>query len=297
MVIVESIGNPNCRLGECPIWNESEQALYWTDILAKRLWRYDRQRGAIEIVWQGEMMVGGFAFTGDNGIVLCTEKGVYKLRRSTSEAPPGELELLFEIPMAADERFNDITTDPRGRVLAGTLTDRRVEGVLYRLERGKNPIPVLRDIGTSNGMTFSLDQRYFYHTDSHVRTIRRYDYDIETGAIGNPEVVYEAREENGVPDGITMDSEGCIWVACYRGGKVVRIDSEGRMIQEVPVPAIQVSSVAFGGASLNELYITSACQGASDQNDGIDSEGRYLGGAVFRAPLTVTGRIEWRANL
>ena len=296
-VAVDSIGNPICLLGECPIWNDDEQALYWTDIPGQRLWRYDRGRGTMGVAWQGDMMVGGFAFTKANDIVMCTDKGVWKLHRGKDREAHGDLELLFEIPMAADERFNDITTDPRGRIFAGTLTERRVEGVLYRLERGKAPVAVLGDLRTSNGMTFSLDLRHFYHTDSRVRTIRRYDYDIESGAIEHPQVFYEGRETDGVPDGITMDAEGCLWVACYRGGKVLRLDSAGQVIDEIAVPAAQVSSVAFGGAALNELYITTGSQGAADLSSGRDSEGRYLGGAVFRATPGAAGRTEWRADL
>jgi sugar lactone lactonase YvrE len=239
------------------------------------------------------MTVGGFAFTAANDIVLCTDKGVFKLHRQRG----GELQMLPEIPMAADERFNDITTDPRGRIFAGTLTERRVEGVLYRLERGKGPVAVLGDLRTSNGMTFSLDLRHFYHTDSRVRTIRRYDYDIDSGAIDHPEVFYEGKEADGVPDGITMDMEGCLWVACFRGGKVLRLDGAGRIIDEIPVPAAHVSSVAFGGAGMNELYITTGSQGTADSSGGGDREGRDLGGAVFRAILPVAGRREWRADL
>lgn len=294
---VDSIGSPICHLAECPIWNDAEQALYWTDILEKRLWRYDRGRGTIEPAWEGDLMVGGFAFTEANNIIMCTNKGVYRLSRQAGTATRAELQLVFEIPMASDERFNDVTTDPRGRMFAGTLTDRREEGVLYRLERGRAPTPVLRDIGTSNGMTFSLDLRYFYHTDSHVRTITRYDYDVESGVIDSPQLVYEGRKEDGVPDGITMDAEGCLWVACWRGSKVLRLDGEGHIIGELAVPAMQVSSVAFGGEGMNELYITSACQGGADLSRGLDGEGRYLGGEVFRTHADVTGRKEWPADL
>jgi len=293
MATVRSIGNPICQLAECPIWNDEEQALYWTDIPGRRLWRYDRGRGTTEVAWEGDMMVGGFAFDAANDIVMCTDKGVFKLHRQRD----GALRMLLEIPMAADERFNDITTDPRGRIFAGTLTERRVEGVLYLLEQGKALVAVLGDLRTSNGMTFSLDLQHFYHTDSRMRTIRRYDYDIDSGAIDHPQVFYEGREADGVPDGITLDAEGCLWVACYRGGKVLRVDSKGQVIDEIAVPAAHVSSVAFGGAGMNELYITTGSQGTADLSSGDDREGRDLGGAVFRATLDVAGRKEWRANL
>ncbi len=296
-VNVRSINNPICHLAECPIWNDSEKALYWADILQKRIWRYDPRTGEIRIEWQGDAMVGGFAFTASNDVVLCTDKGVYQLDRGADDSTESSLKLLYDIQMADDERFNDITTDPKGRILAGTLTDRREQGILYRLERGRPAQAVLRDIGTSNGMTFSLDLKHFYHTDSHVRTITRYDYAQDTGDIANPCAIYKAAEADGVPDGITMDSEGLVWIACWRGRKVIRIDAAGRIVLEVPIPAVQVSSVALGGNDMNELYVTTACEGGADLATGLDDNGVYLGGEVFCAHVDAVGRKEWPADL
>lgn len=293
---VESIGNSICHLAECPLWNRGEQRLYWTDILAGKLWRYEPRTGAVELYWESDMMIGGFAFTVNNDIVLCADKGVFLLSRSKSEDTEPRLSKLYDIPMADDERFNDVTTDPAGRIFAGTLTDRRIDGILYRLEKGLEPVIVLKHIGTSNGMTFSLDRKKFYHTDSHARIINKYDYDIETGDISNPEVFYHAKAQDGVPDGITMDCEGYIWVACWRGSKVIRLDPEGRIVSEISTGAIQTSSVNFGGEDMKELFITSACQGGSDLEKGLNSEGEFLGGLVYRCKTSITGRGEWAAG-
>jgi D-xylonolactonase len=296
-VDVRSINNPICHLAECPIWNDSERALYWTDILERRIWRYDPGTGEIRIEWRGDAMVGGFAFAANNDMVLCTEKGVYRLNRQSDAPAESSLRLLYDVSMAADERFNDITTDPTGRIFAGTLTARREHGILYRLEKNRPAEVVLNDIGTSNGMTFSLDLKYFYHTDSHVRTITRYDYDLDTGDIVNPCAFYKAAETDGVPDGITMDAEGYIWVACWGGRKVIRIDPAGRIVLELRIPAVQISSVAFGGNDMNELYVTTACEGGADLARGLDESGRYLGGHVFCAHVDAVGRKEWPADL
>lgn len=291
---VTSIKNPICHLAECPLWNETEKKLYWTDILEKRIWKYDPQSKAVEVEWEGDFMVGGFAFTKNNDMVLCTDKGVYLLKRQAGAKPA--LQLLFDIPMAQGERFNDITTDPAGRIFAGTLIKKQTKGKLYRLEKEKPPVPLLWNIGTSNGMTFSLDLKYFYHTDSRTRMITRYDYDLQTGDIANPEIFYEGLEENGVPDGITMDSDGYIWIACWRGSKVIRVDSQGNIVSEIPTPAIQTSSVIFGGENMNEMYITSACEDGADPAKGLDESGRYLGGEVFHVKLDIVGRKEWPAD-
>ncbi|MBN1816234.1 MAG: SMP-30/gluconolactonase/LRE family protein, partial [Sedimentisphaerales bacterium] len=186
-----------------------------------------------------------------------------------------------------DERFNDIITDPDGRIFAGTLTDRRTEGILWRLEQGKDPLAVLHDLRTSNGMAFSLDDRVFYHTDSRPRTITRYDYDRDSGQIANPQLFYEGSPEDGSPDGITMDAEGYLWVACYRGGKVLRLDPAGKIEREIRMPAANISSLTFGGPDLTDLYVTSAKTDTSDPRD--------LGGQVFRIPRTGKGDPEYLA--
>ena len=292
---VISIGNPICQLAECPLWNNQEKALYWTDILGRRIWKYHPQTEAIDLAWQGDLMVGGFAFTPTQDMVLCTDQGVHYLARQGGQDEQ-ELSLLYDLDLAPEVRFNDITTDPEGRIFAGTLTPQRRHGILYRLEQGKDPVSVLQDVGTSNGMTFSLDLRSFYHTDSHVRTITRYDYDRVSGHIEHPHVIYQGKEENGKPDGITMDSEGFIWVACWRGSQVIRIDEQGEIVQSIPIPAIQVSSLMFGGDHLDELFVTTACEGGADLETGMDGSGQFLGGAVFRLSPGVTGRREWEAK-
>lgn len=290
---VTSIANPICQLAECPLWNDWEKALYWTDILGKRIWKYHPQTEAIELAWQGDLMVGGFAFTPAQDMVLCTDLGVYYLAR---QGGTQELSLLYDIDLAPAVRFNDMTTDPDGRIFAGTLTPQRKHGILYRLEQGKDPVAVLQDVGTSNGMTFSLDLKSFYHTDSHVRTITCYDYDRASGQIENPRIIYQGREADGKPDGITLDSEGFIWVACWRGSQIIRIDGQGEIVQAIPIPAIQVSSLMFGGDNLDDLFVTTACEGGADLERGLDASGQYLGGEVFRLKPGVTGRKEWEAK-
>jgi len=294
---IRSIGNPNCHLAECPVWNDLEGALYWTDILEKRIWRYRRRDEKIELVWQGQMMVGGLAFTVSNDLVLCTDRGVYRLSRDERGNFTDEPELLYGIALATDERFNDVTIDPAGRIFAGTLTERRAEGKLYRLEKGKEPVVVLGDLQTSNGMTFSLDEKYFFHTDSRPRTITRYDYDKSGGEISHGQVIYQGQEGNGKPDGVTLDGQGCLWAACWGAAKVIRIDQQGEIVGEIETPARFVSSLNFGGQEMDELFVTSACPGAVDVGTGVDAEGNYLGGQVYCVKVPVMGREEWRAKI
>ena len=279
------------------MWNAAEQALYWTDIPKRRIWRYDWTVQETQLVWQGEQQVGGFAFAESGDMILCTDAGVYRLaHRSIAESGRAPA-LLHDIRMTDDERFNDITTDPAGRIFAGTFTERREHGILYRLEKDADPVPVLRDIGTSNGMTFSLDLAHFYHTDSHVKTITRYDYDTGTGNISNPRPFYHGTPENGSPDGLTIDTDGFFWVACYRGGKVLRLNQAGQILDQLLIPAANVSSVMFGGPDLNQLFITTARQENGDEKHASGATDEDQGGRVFRASLGAQGRPEWLTAL
>ncbi|MDF2985443.1 MAG: Senescence marker protein-30 [Eubacterium sp.] len=294
---LECIHGGICHLGEGPLWNTEQQKLFWTDIYNRRIWVYDTASGSSTVFWEGEHQVGGFAFTKTGSLVLCTDKGVFHLKINFQGILDREPELLFEIPLQESEMFNDITVDPRGRIFAGTLVRSSFTGgTLYRLEKGKKPEIVLKGLYCSNGMTFSRDLKYFYHTDSTVRRITKYEYDIATGNIERPKVYYQGSEATGSPDGITLDSENHVWAAFWGGGRVKRIDPSGKVVEEVAVPARQPSSVMFGGKGLEELYITSAAENADNIITGYCSDGTFAGGPVYRLKPGVTGREEWLAD-
>lgn len=325
MTSVECVHRGICHLGEGPVWNIRRQKLYWTDVYNRRIWEYDPSKGISRIFLESRLQVGGFAFTRGDGMVLCSDRGVYLLDEAAGPgktAGPGEpakacetaepgvtgglhaqygekfkLKLLYDFSFAENEMFNDITVDPEGRIFAGTV--RRPDftgGVLYRLEKGKKPAVVLKDLHCSNGMTFSLDERYFYHTDSTFQTIMKYRYDRSTGNISEPVIYFKGDPEFGSPDGMTMDSEGYIWSAFWGGSCVCRIDPAGRITDKIELPVRQPSSVMFGGAELKELYVTSACEHADDISTGFSSDGAFLGGPLYRCTPGVTGRSEWLAG-
>lgn len=294
-----------CHLGEGPVWNVQLRKLFWTDIFNKRIWMFDPASGISEPYWEGNLQVGGFAFTRKGGIVLCSDKGVYLLDAgargsqggNASRGTNAEPVLLYDIPMRETEMFNDITVDPAGRIFAGTISRPDFTGgTLYRLEKGKEPVVVLKDLRCSNGMTFSLDEKKFFHTDSTYRTITKYEYDRNSGEIANPEMYFAGAPEMGGPDGMTMDGEGFIWAAFWGGSCVRRLDPGGRVAAEIRVPARQPSSVMFGGAGLDELYITSACENADDIVTGYSRDGVFQGGPVYRCKPGATGRPEWLAD-
>jgi len=206
------------------------------------------------------------------------------------------LQLLCEVELAVDERFNDVTTDPAGRVLAGTMRSNLRNGRLFLLEQGRKPVCLLEGLGISNGMGFSSDLKFFYHTDSVPRTITQYRYDLKSGRISNGRIWYKTDEKDGCPDGMTVDSEGCIWTACWGAGCIIRLDSDGKELSRISVPALQVSSVTFGGPQYNTLYITTAAKDAVDLQTGCDARERFLGGRIYEMDCETIGRRAWPAR-
>jgi sugar lactone lactonase YvrE len=287
---LETIFEGICHLGEGPLWNVEEEKFYWTDIFNKKIWVYDPLKNESSIFWKGNVMVGGFAFTKKGNMVLCAEKGVYLLNQGT-------IKELYNIKMEDNEFFNDITTDPKGRIFAGTLTRGGGTGALYRIEKSKKPIKILDDISCSNGMTFSLDLKTFFHTNTGKRRVTAYDYDINTGNISNPQLFYQGEKDDGLPDGLTIDVLGNIWQAFWGSFSIRRISPEGVVTKEIKVPAKQPSSVIFGGKNLDYLYITTACQGATNIETGMDeNKNIFLGGKVYRYKTDTSGRAEWYAD-
>jgi sugar lactone lactonase YvrE len=294
---VETVHAGICHLGECPLWDARSGRLIWTDVLSARLWAYDPETGRSEEFLSSAGRVSGFAFTRDGGLVLFSSEGVLRVALDADGRPAGRPESLLPFRFAPGERFNDVTVDPAGRIFAGTLFEGHPpDGSLYRLERGQEPVPVLHGLRCTNGMTFSLDERTFFHTDSGTRRITRYDYDRETGGISNARPFFEAPEGLGVPDGITLDAESFVWVAMWGGACVLRLDGEGRIARRIDVPAKQPSSVMFGGARLDELYVTSACEGGDDVATGMNRDGTFLGGPLYRVRPGVAGRAEFLAD-
>ena len=287
----ELIADYQCVVGEGPLWHEAEGRVYWSDIVTGRLFRYDPTSGHHEQIFAGEQ-VGGFTIQEDGSLLLFMERGKIASWRD------GALTTLIEdIPASRATRFNDVIADPRGRVLCGTMSrhfegSRGRDGRLYRLETDLTYTVLLEEIGVSNGMGFTQDQRQLYYTDTATRDISLFDYDAETGSISNKrQFVYVPEEPGqGAPDGMTMDAEGCVWSARWGGSCLVRYAPDGSELQRIQFPALKVSSAIFGGPDLTDLYVTTA---GGDQKD-VDGAGR---GALFRVRPGVRGVREFHSRV
>jgi sugar lactone lactonase YvrE len=157
-------------------------------------------------------------------------------------------------------RMNDGTCDPQGRFWAGSMAYDETPGAgsLYRVDLDGSIHRVLGEITISNGLGWSLDGATMYVTDTGPGRIDAYDFDGDTGEITNRRGFFPGVEGRGAPDGLTVDSEGCIWTALWGGGAVLRLDPRGRVIGEIDMPVSQPTSCCFGGPDLETLFITSA---------------------------------------
>jgi len=281
-----SLIDAQSRLGEGPLWHPDEQALYWVDIHQQQIERCHPASGARQtfqfkdaVTALGIRAGGGFVTAGSNG---------FSLWDGSSE----QVDVLTD-PEAdrSRNRFNDGAVGPDGCFWAGTMCEQvdlqaPPPGNLYRLDQHLNAKKLVSGLHISNGLGWSPEQSHFYLTDSPRKIIYRYEYDPASGVIANPRVWVHSVDEPGVPDGLAVDAEGCVWSAQWGGWKVIRYDPEGRPMQEVRLPVAHPTSCAFGGPDLNELYITSAWTPLT----GAERTEQPLAGDVFHLPLEVSGQ-------
>jgi sugar lactone lactonase YvrE len=280
----ELIADYACVVGEGPLWHPGEQRLYWTDIPTGRMFRYNPAASTHEQCYEGEV-VGGFTIQADGALLLFMARGAIKTWHE------GELSTIIdEIPIERASRFNDVIADPVGRVFCGTMATESQLGRLYRLDTDGTLVQLLGDIGCSNGMGFTTDCRCMYHTDSFKHEIYLFDYDQNSGTIANQRVFVRTPEDEGLPDGMTVDAEGYIWSARWDGGCLVRYGPDGTEDIRVDFPANKVSSVTFGGADYTDIYVTTA------GGDNRAQEGPGAG-ALFRLNLGIRGVPEFPSRV
>jgi len=244
-------------LGECPVWDVDEQVLYWVDINAPTLNRFDPASGN-NVAWKMPASIGCVALRSEGGFVAALRDGIWlvdrqgRLKRRIAQAPYD----------TARHRFNDGRADRQGRFWAGTMNEQHdaSSGALYRLDPDYRLHTMISGVTISNGLAFSPDDRTLYHADTPTRTVNRYDFDPATGDIAHAQPFATFTGETDRPDGGAVDSEGCYWSAFYRGGKVVRIAPDGALLAEFTLPAMCPTMCAFGGPDLRTLYVTSASQ-------------------------------------
>lgn len=273
-------------LGECPRWDEKAGLLYWIDINAFELHRFNPTTGVNDTLKFNEE-IGCFSLRPEKGFVLAMRSGFYFLDdwntalRAIAD-PEADLQ---------QNRFNDGRCDAEGRFLAGSYyPPKDHDGAnLWSLGADLVPKKLVEGLLTSNGAAFSPDNRTFYLSDTPKHVIYRYDYDIHSGEIANREIFCEFPKGNGRPDGASVDIEGCYWSALYEGGRIVRINPQGKIVEEITVPATCPTMVAFGGDNLKTLFITSVGNRPAEELKEYPHSG-----AIFKVDVDVPGLVENR---
>jgi len=197
---------PPCILGENPLWDDREACLYWTDIDGGTLHRL--QNGQHEVVYRGEK-VGGFTLQEDGSLLLFRVSDIARLPvgRGVGQGAGGEAEVLVEVVEAGLERFNDVIATPAGDVFAGTVGETPASGGVYRVYQDGALEKLWDGTKIANGMGFSPDVKFFYWTDSTARHLYRFSYSETTHKLTGRELIYEASDAEGTPDGLAVAAE------------------------------------------------------------------------------------------
>jgi sugar lactone lactonase YvrE len=256
----ELILDAQADLGEGPAWEPHTGSLYWVDIHAGCLHIFKPEDGSDRSIALGEYL-GCAAPRRSGGLVLGLRSGFATIGHLLPSGEARVKSIINPEPHLPGNRFNDGKCDPAGRFLAGSMDDAEVEasGSLYSLAPDGTVKTLLTGTRIANGLTWSPDYRTFYFIDTPTRSVMAYDYDLANGAIANPRQVIPVPTALGWPDGMTCDSQGRLWVAIWGGAKLTRWDpASGQLLEAIPFPALNVSSCAFGGPDLTDLYVTSA---------------------------------------
>lgn len=268
----------DAMLGEGPVWDVRENALYWVDIKGPTVFRWTAANGATDR-WTPPYQIASLAPVASGGFIAGT-------RRGFAWADPATNRYDVTVNPEGDRpgnRFNDGKVDRHGRFWAGTMDDaeRASSGALYRLDIDLTATRVDDGYRVTNGPAFDRAGLVMYHTDSARQTIFAFDLQSD-GSVQNRRVFAQFASGQGYPDGMTVDTDDCLWVAFWDGGCVRRFAPDGRQIDEIALPVPRVTSCTFGGEDLTTLFVTTA-------RIGLDPQTHPLAGSLFSLRPGVAG--------
>jgi sugar lactone lactonase YvrE len=281
---VRCVADVHAVLGEGPVWVERDAALYWVDITGRKIFRLNAEGERHE--WATPLRVGSLAPRASGGFIAGTDEGIAAIDLD-SDGDGARVTIIVQ-PEAhlPDNRFNDGKVDRRGRFWAGTMDDLEKDstGTLYRLGPDLSACPI--DVGykVTNGPAFSPSGDIMYHNDSARQVTYAFDLDGE-GKATERRLFATYGEGDGYPDGMTVDAEGCLWIASWDGWCVRRYSPAGECVAKLEVPISRPTSCAFGGPQLDQLYITSASIGL----DAAQLAAEPQAGGLFVASPGVSG--------
>jgi sugar lactone lactonase YvrE len=274
--------------GECPVWNPEDGTLEWTDCVGNKFFRLNwasRQH----VMAKQDLTIYGFRRNRQGGFVITNPDGVWLWNGDST------LSLIAAEADGAKLQVNDCVADARGRLLTGSFfynpgSDYEL-GRLIRVDTNGKASVLDEGFHLSNGLGFSPDGKVLYFADTAARRIYAYDYDLDTGSARNRRLLVQVPNEEGLPDGLAVDAAGFIWSAQWYGSCIVRYDPEGKVERRVPIPAKQVSSLAFGGPELTDIFVTSAGQSEvmPIMPPGYDPHTGNFGGPLYHLNLGIAG--------
>lgn len=258
MLEIRCVADARALLGEGTYWDPREKVLWWVDIWAPSIHRFDPASGKDEVFSAPEYL-GCLAVRERGGLIVSMVSGFHFFDPAT-----GKFEAITDPESElADTRFNDGKTDRQGRFWSGTMFEapgRPVDfvGALYRLDPDLSCHKMVEGIGCSNALAWSPDSRTMYYADSHAGSVWAWDFDPATGDIENRRIFIDFRSTGGVADGATVDADGCYWLTLPVTAKLSRYDPEGNLMETIMIPTDLPTCCEFGGADLSTLYVTSA---------------------------------------
>lgn len=266
-ISIQTIGNRVSKWGEGPVW--WKDSLLYVDIEGHSIIRFYPDTGTEQITDVGERIGTVVPTADDSQVIYAGDNGIVRLDlksgQKTSLADP-------EPELRGTNRFNDGKCDPAGRFWGGTISTIKDTGTanLYCLDTDGSLSSRITEVTNSNGICWSLDASTMYYIDTPTKQVRAYDYVAESGEISSARVVIDtdALGYCSSPDGMTIDSEGMLWIAFCHGGCVVRMDpASGTELQRVDLPCIETTACAFGGAHLDRLFVTTGIKQGLDEPD------------------------------
>jgi sugar lactone lactonase YvrE len=282
----ETVIDAHATIGESPLWVATERALYWIDVKAPALHRYQPHTGDTR-TWRVTSDLGGFAMLEDGGALVALRHGLYRL-----DLHSGKLQLLAPPPFDPSLfRFNEGACDANGRFWIGVMFD-PIEGSLpeqrgqlhsYTLDGGLRAEPDAAEL--HNGMAFSVDGSTLFLSHSNTRQIFKFDYEGAAGRLSNRRLFATIPENLGIPDGAAIDVDNAYWCALHGAGKLRRFRADGSVDRDIDMPFSQPTMCAFADEQLATLYVTSASDKMSDTEKRLEP----LAGALIRLRPGVRG--------
>jgi sugar lactone lactonase YvrE len=261
--VIEPIGDVVAELGEGPYWVPEDDCLLWVDIAAGQLHRtYFPSRETVTT----DVGAASAAFPAVGGGILTAGGSKLIAHFPAERGEQWTSRVVGEVAAREGVRFNDASVDAAGRVWVGSMSTSETDpvGKLYRLDPGGTLTTVVKGVTISNGIGWSPDGTHMYYVDSPTRRVDVFDYDPATSEAFQRRVFADVSGFGGVPDGLTVDADGCVWVVMNGAGRLLRLTPDGQRDAVVEVPVTKPTSLAFGGPGLSDLYVTTAYEGLSD---------------------------------